>query len=219
MRCIALAVAVFLSFPAWATEVKANKPRIADSSPARNGGADGGYKEIAWDELVPKGWDPAERFRQIDLSALKDSDPRAMELLVMMKNAWDKAPIDPSLDGKRVKIPGFVVPIEGNARAVSEFLLVPYFGACIHVPPPPANQIIHVISARPIKGLRVMDVVWVAGELKTIRFSKQTDMGVGASGYQINSVSVTPYKESAIVTLTPYNPGAEWHRVPKRTPP
>jgi len=219
MRFIALAVAVLLAFPAWAKDVKADKPRTGNSSLAKAGGADGSYKEITWDVLIPKGWNPAERFRKIDLGALKDSDPRAMELLDLMKNVWNNAPIDPSLDGKMVKIPGFVVPIEENARAVSEFLLVPYFGACIHVPPPPANQIIHVISAKPIKGLHVMDVVWVAGELKTTRFSKQTDMGIGASGYQINSVSVTAYKESAIVTMTPYNPGGEWHRVPKRTPP
>ncbi|MGL4829805.1 MAG: DUF3299 domain-containing protein, partial [Vibrio sp.] len=47
------------------------------------------------------------------------------------------------LNGSRVKIPGFVIPLEGDDQKVTEFLLVPYFGACIHVPPPPPNQIIY----------------------------------------------------------------------------
>jgi len=221
MGYIAFVMAVLLALPAWAQESKTttvNKPQAGGSSRAEKGGLDGAYREIAWDELVPKGWNPAKRFKEINLSALQDNDPRAMEMLDPMKNVWDNAPIDPSLDGKRIKIAGFIVPVEGNARTISEFLLVPYFGACIHVPPPPANQIIHVISAKPIKGLHTMDIVWVAGELKTARYSKQTDMGIGASGYQINSVAVTAYKEPALVTMTPYNPGG-WHRVPKRTPP
>ena len=221
MRYIAFAIAVLLVLPARAAEVKtnsANKSLNPNSSRAAKSGTESAYRKLAWDELVPKGWNPAQRFKAINLSALQDNDPRAMEMLDLMKNAWDNAPVEPSLDGKKVKIAGFVVPVEGTAGAISEFLLVPYFGACIHVPPPPANQIIHVISAKPIKGLHVMDAVWVAGELKAARFSKPTDMGIGASGYQINSASVAPYKEAAIVTMTPSSP-VEWHRIPQRTPP
>lgn len=165
--------------------------------------AEGPYKQIAWDELVPKDWDPAKRFRNLDLGSMKDGDERAMKMLEVMKEEWDSAPINPSLDGRKVKIPGFVVPIEEQGRAVTEFLLVPYFGACIHVPPPPANQIIHVISTKPIKNLKVMDAVWVAGELTAARYSKQTPMGMGAAGYRINSIDVTAYKEPAMVTITP----------------
>ena len=52
--------------------------------------------------------------------------------------------VRPELNGSTVKIPGFVIPLEGDENTVTEFLLVPYFGACIHVPPPPPNQIIYV---------------------------------------------------------------------------
>ncbi|HUO43774.1 MAG TPA: DUF3299 domain-containing protein [Burkholderiales bacterium] len=205
MRYLIIVIALLAIPPAWA-EITKQKYKVIKSTPTvSQSEIDNDYKEITWDALIPKDWDPAKPFRKLNLSELKDSDPRAMEVLDIMKQEWDSAPIEPSLDGKKVKIAGFVVPIEENNHAVSEFLLVPYFGACIHVPPPPANQIIHVISAKPIKNLRVMDSVWVVGQLKAARFSKQTDMGIGASGYQINSVSVTTYKEP-VISITPYNP-------------
>lgn len=45
--------------------------------------------------------------------------------------------VNKKLDNQDVRIPGFVVPLEGDAKKITAFLLVPYFGACIHVPPPP----------------------------------------------------------------------------------
>jgi len=78
-------------------------------------------------------------FKGIDLARLQDSDPKAMEALDRMKSAWNQAPVNSSLDGQKVRIAGFVVPLERKGEQVVEFLLVPYFGACIHVPPPPAD--------------------------------------------------------------------------------
>lgn len=71
------------------------------------------------------------------------------------------------LDGKLVKVPGFVVPLERAANGLlSEFLLVPYFGACIHLPPPPPNQVVYV-KMRPGTGLKdIDDAVWVTGKLR-----------------------------------------------------
>lgn len=171
---------------------------IASPVPAQPGtvpAPDGPYQQISWNDLVPKDWDPARHFRNVDFGTLKDSDPKAMELLELLKQEWANAPTDLSFDGRKVRIPGYVVPIEGKGRAVTEFLLVPYFGACIHVPPPPANQIIHVISAKPIKNLRVMSLVAVSGEMKITRYTSPTPTGLGVAGYQMNSVAVTPYKE------------------------
>ena len=69
------------------------------------------------------------------------------------------------LMGKRIKIPGFAVPLEGDDgfENVKEFLLVPTFGACIHVPPPPPNQVIHVILDKPVYFEKLMYAVWVSG--------------------------------------------------------
>ena len=69
------------------------------------------------------------------------------------------------LMGKSIKIPGFAVPLEGDDgfEYVKEFLLVPPFGACIHVPPPPPNQVIHVILDKPVYFEKLMYAVWVSG--------------------------------------------------------
>ena len=69
------------------------------------------------------------------------------------------------LMGKPIKIPGFAVPLEGDDgfEYVKEFLLVPTFGACIHVPPPPPNQVIHVILDKPVHFEKLMYAVWVSG--------------------------------------------------------
>ena len=54
-----------------------------------------------------------------------------------------------SLDGATVRLPGFIIPLDARRDGVlDEFLLVPYFGACIHVPPPPPNQLVYVRMAR-----------------------------------------------------------------------
>ncbi|MDE0488169.1 MAG: DUF3299 domain-containing protein, partial [Gammaproteobacteria bacterium] len=82
-------------------------------------------RELTWDDLIPD----AEGTEQPDDSSF--DDPFAMPVLPMG--------VVEELDGVLVKIPGFVVPLEVSAEGkVSEFLLVPYFGACIHYPPPPA---------------------------------------------------------------------------------
>jgi hypothetical protein len=83
-----------------------------------------------------------------------------------MRSAWDQAPVETALNGQKVRIAGFVVPLERKGEQILEFLLVPYFGACIHVPPPPANQIIHVIPDKPVSGMKTMDAMWVSGTLK-----------------------------------------------------
>lgn len=203
MKCLLVLLALLIALPAPAKTPSKARAESAKAGASKSGNIDSAYKTIEWDELVPKNWDPAKPFRQLDLASMQDNDARAIRVLELMKKEWDNAPVEPALDGRKVRIPGFVVPIEEGGRAVTEFLLVPYFGACIHVPPPPANQIIHVVSAKPIPRLRVMDAVWVAGELKLARYAQPTAMGMGASGYRINSVAVTPYKEPAMVTITP----------------
>mgnify|MGYP001366545313 CR=1 FL=1 len=122
---------------------------------------------------------------------MADDIKRAMEALEKMKALWDAAPTVPAMAGAKVRLPGFAIPLENKGGKVSEFLLVPYFGACIHSPPPPANQIIHVILAKPLKGLQSMDAVWVSGALSITR----SDSPWGASGYRMQGELVTPYSK------------------------
>lgn len=120
--------------------------------------AEGGFRTLTWDQLIPPDWHPEEAFKQLDFATLKDNDPRAMEALRKMREAWDKAPVVPAMSGQRVRIPGFLVKLEGDAHTVREFLLVPYFGACIHAPP--ANQVIHVIEQQCIVPRRKLPLRW-----------------------------------------------------------
>ncbi|MCA0240514.1 MAG: DUF3299 domain-containing protein [Proteobacteria bacterium] len=148
------------------------------------------FREIKWDELVPAGWDPMKDLKDLQqLDGLTDADPRAAELLKKMRAVWDQAPSNPALDGQNVRIPGYVVPLEEGKDGVAEFLLVPYFGACIHSPPPPANQIIHVLPRSVAKGVRSMDAVWVSGTLRR----EKVDSLMGTAGYRLQALKVEPY--------------------------
>lgn len=149
--------------------------------------------ELKWEELIPKSWDPTRRYRNIDLEALRDNDPRAIQMLDEMRAVWDNAPVNVALDGKMVKLSGFVVPLDNTPNGIREFLLVPYFGACIHTPPPPANQIVRVVASEAFKGLHAMDTVKVGGVLKAARYNS-ADMGV--SGYEITGASVERFVEA-----------------------
>jgi len=153
----------------------------------------GGFAEIRWDDLVPKGWDPMKGLKDKGIAnpnSLIDGDPKAQEALRQMREAWDNAPTEPALDNSRIKIPGYLVPLEEDKSGLSEFLLVPYFGACVHTPPPPANQIVLVQLAKPAAGFRSMDTVWVSGTLK----AKRSDSPMGASGYRLEGALVERYK-------------------------
>jgi hypothetical protein len=149
------------------------------------------FKTIGWKDLVPPDWDPMKAFKGMDLATLGDADPRAVQMMQRMREIWDNAPTNPALVGQAVRIPGFVVPLEESKDGVKEFLLVPYFGACIHTPPPPANQIIHVLPKAPAKNVHSMDPVWISGMLATLK----TDSYMGAASYRIEALAVEPYTE------------------------
>jgi hypothetical protein len=95
------------------------------------------------------------------------------------------------LDGKRVRIGGYVVPLDFEATTVKEFLLVPFVGACIHVPPPPPNQIVYVKTAKGFDVEGSFDPVYVTGALKVA--SQYT--GLAETGYSIEAEKVEARKE------------------------
>ena len=89
------------------------------------------------------------------------------------------------LIGKSIKIPGFAVPLEGDDgfEYIDEFLLVPYFGACIHVPPPPPNQVIYVILDKPVYFEKLMYAVWVSGIVEIGEYSLEGSSDFGPQTY------------------------------------
>lgn len=150
------------------------------------------FEEVDWDSLIPEDWRPDAIMAEYPVDELSDDDPRAIELMARLRELWDAAPVVPDFDGRKIKLPGFVVPLELDSEYISEFLLVPYYGACIHVPPPPANQTVHVKAesgAEYAGGL--FDTVWVSGTISVEAKSSE----LGEAGYQIKATRIEPYLE------------------------
>lgn len=98
----------------------------------------------------------------------------------------------PEMENVEGRIPGFVVPLKTTKdMRILEFFLVPYYGACIHVPPPPPNQIIHVKYPEGFTVDALYDPIWVEGTVMIQR----TENAIGTSSYAIVAESVTPYEE------------------------
>ncbi|MFD2231331.1 DUF3299 domain-containing protein [Alkalimarinus sediminis] len=75
--------------------------------------------------------------------------------------------VNEDLNGQKVRLPGYVLPLEMDGLKVTEFLLVPYVGACIHEPVPPANQIVLVKFAPGVEVNGRFTPVWVQGKMIT----------------------------------------------------
>lgn len=88
----------------------------------------------------------------------------------------------PELDQQSVRLTGYVVPLEGDFDKVTEFLLVPFVGACVHVPPPPPNQLVHVIFPDGVSATQLWDAVVVEGVLQVS--NSQTELA--ETGYQLS---------------------------------
>nr|WP_086937612.1 DUF3299 domain-containing protein [Thaumasiovibrio occultus] len=93
------------------------------------------------------------------------------------------------LNGSHIKLPGFVIPLEGDSQTITEFLLVPYFGACIHVPPPPPNQIVYVKFEEGVPIQQLWDVIYVNGIIKTEAVSHD----LAQVGYLIEGIQIEDY--------------------------
>jgi uncharacterized protein len=94
------------------------------------------------------------------------------------------------LDGVLVRIPGFMVPLEDTETRVTEFLLVPYFGACIHTPPPPPNQMAHVLMERnQTVNVNLWDPIWIIGKLSI----ESVESPYGIVGFQVTGERILPY--------------------------
>jgi len=99
--------------------------------------------------------------------------------------------VNKALNNQQVKIPGFIVPLDLDADSkVVEFFLVPYYGACIHVPPPPPNQIVYVTMQKGIALESLYEAYWITGKL-TLK-GKTTNLGEAA--YTLAAESVEVYK-------------------------
>ena len=106
--------------------------------------------------------------------------------------------VDNGLDGRLVRIPGYALPLEFSGVGVREFLLVPYFGACIHVPPPPPNQMVFVKLERPYVMAGLFEAVWITGRMSVETSTKALFYVDGRAsletGYTLSARKIEPYE-------------------------
>jgi uncharacterized protein len=155
--------------------------------------------ELKWENLVPPAPPKLPKSflatRPVDIgrsggphdgSPAPAPQPEGRWMSTPSKSGEGPAPVVTELDGKRVHIGGYIVPLDFDATRVKEFLLVPFVGACIHVPPPPANQIVYVKTEQGFDVQGTFDPVWVTGTLKvTPAFT-----GLAEAGYSLEAEKV-----------------------------
>jgi len=162
------------------------------------------YRDVEWTDLMPKedleallnppedimnipdGSEMDQISGQISNAIAQASDSRYQQALSSTKVVED-------FNNQQIRIPGFIVPIDfDDNQMTTRFFLVPYFGACIHVPPPPPNQIILVDYPKGIKVDELYDPFQISGLLKTSLFQHE----MATSAYLLEAANVELYVET-----------------------
>lgn len=158
---------------------------------------DASVTEIQWEDLVPEGFvpmqSPLSNMSQEQIDKLFDDSEESNRELAEIQEMMNFAPTVPALDGQRVKLPGYVVPLDFDGQTtLTEFLLVPYYGACIHTPPPPANQVVHANAYDSVTVKDTYDPVWAIGTMRT----ETVRSNLAEAGYTLEIDKLVPYRES-----------------------
>ncbi|MEO1221460.1 MAG: DUF3299 domain-containing protein [Pseudomonadota bacterium] len=167
--------------------------RLAEAGAKANEIAARGVREIGWEELMPEGEE--ERLAQLyqqQMALLYSGGP------IMEGSAADQMiqigtfNTVKELNETKVRIPGYTVPFEFGANAeIGEFLLVPYYGACLHAPPPPPNQTIFAMTDEPIKLRNLAQAVWIEGTIYTQ--TQESELADAAYTIQVDRVETYEY--------------------------
>ena len=147
-------------------------------------------RELQWSDLIPEGAPPPPPPVALhDLSQLADA--LAAESGPPAAQQSPAEPVVEALDGIRARLPGYIVPLEISEEGrVTEFLLVPYFGACIHVPPPPSNQIVHATSELGVRMDALYQPFWIEGPLRVEHASSE----LAEAGYRMDAQKIRIYE-------------------------
>ncbi|MEM8577948.1 MAG: DUF3299 domain-containing protein [Pseudomonadota bacterium] len=137
---------------------------------------------VEWDDLIPPGVPYAEIIGEGEMDVLADT----------WKPVFDAngTQFNPVLDGAFIRMPGYIIPMAFDGTGVSEFLLVPYVGACIHTPPPPPNQLVYVEVDDPWPSNQLWDAVWVTGEMR----AHLTDTHLAEAGYAMAATEIEVFR-------------------------
>lgn len=125
---------------------------------------------IGWEDLIPAGVPYSEIIGEGEIDARRD-----VWLPEFDENATK---LNKDLHGAYIKMPGYMLPVDMSAAGVTSFLMVPYAGACIHTPPPPANQLVFVESETPWPNNQLWSPVWVTGRMRhELQYTSLADIG------------------------------------------
>lgn len=136
---------------------------------------------IEWRDLIP----PGDVFLPPELQALAPHDETSMAAQQPQSTG-----VRTDWNGHTIRLSGFIVPLDYKGTGVTAFLLVPYVGACIHVPPPPANQLVLVTTGRPYESSGLFEPVTVTGMFGTASTSTQ----LAEVGYALSADDIVPYR-------------------------
>ena len=161
------------------------------------------FTTLEWTDLIPPAdleilLNPPQYVTQVEDGSVEDqissqiqnsleaaSDDRYQQALSSTK-------VNAELNGAKIRLPGFIVPLEfDEQQTVTQFFLVPYFGACLHMPPPPPNQIILVNSPDGIQLQELYMPFWILGELST----SITENDMATSAYSLRMAGIEAYTE------------------------
>ena len=164
---------------------------------------DSAFKTIEWIDLMPQddldallnppeyldeiedGSEEDQLSNQFQIAIVQASDDRYQQALVSTR-------IKAEYDNQKIRLPGFIVPLEfGKNQTITRFFLVPYFGACIHLPPPPPNQIVYSVFEKGLKVDVLHEPFWVSGVLHTTLMEND----IAKAAYTMTVAGITPYVE------------------------
>lgn len=153
---------------------------------------------VEWEELMPPGY--VESLNKLteetsygvsNIFSFDDDTEEAQKAYDELRAMLSSAPIVPELNNQEIRIAGFIVPLDFDfvTETFQNFLLVPYFGACIHTPPPPSNQIVYVTAKETLDQNWLDYAIWASGTLSTE--SKSNEYGI--AGYSMDNATLEEY--------------------------
>ena len=167
--------------------------RLAAAGAEANAAAARGYREIGWEELMPEGEE--ERLAQLyqqQMAMLYSGGPVAEGSAADAMVQIGTFNTVKELNETKIRIPGYTVPFEYGANAeITEFLLVPYYGACLHAPPPPPNQTVFAMTDEPIKLRDLAQAVWIEGTMYTQ--TQESELADAAYTIRVEKVEIYEY--------------------------
>ncbi|PCO07124.1 DUF3299 domain-containing protein [Microbulbifer flavimaris] len=185
-----------------ATAEQAVNPSATEPAEQQSDAATVEYREVQWEELIPKDdldalLNPPDYLANIVEGSEQDIMPAGPasgsevgSTMDRYQQAMISTKIKPEFDRQQVRIPGFVVPLEfDDNQTITSFLLVPFFGACIHLPPPPPNQVVYAEFPEGFQVNALYDPFYIEGELRTLL--EETAQGTAA--YSMKVKRVYPY--------------------------